>query len=155
VTLEHIFKPRIFFPDKPDLISDSELVRKYSGVFVAGEKEGTTIAFGYAAESYLDYGVPGMFLPAFIFGIFMGVVYAGILRLFRHRDIAVSVVTVICWLSLYLFERSWSKTLGLAGTLVIYVGALTYLFDRIWYERFRNAQDNEWGGQPQFVDHEA
>lgn len=155
VALEHIFKPRIFFPDKPDLISDSELVRKYSGVLVAGAEQGTTIAFGYAAESYVDYGLPMMFVPAFVFGMFMGLVYGGILHYFRHRDIAVAVVTVICWLSLYLFERSWAKTLGLAGTLVIYVGALTYLFDRFWYERFRNERHPDWGHAPQLADHEA
>lgn len=154
-TLEHIFKPRIFFPDKPELISDSELVRKYSGVLVAGADQGTTIAFGYATESYVDYGIPGMFVPAFIFGMFMGMVYGGILHGFRHRDIAIAVVTVTCWLSLYLFERSWAKTLGLAGTLVIYVGAITYIFDRFWYERFRNEQVTDWGQPPQFVDHEA
>src|SRR5262245_6256919 len=62
-TLEFVFAPRLFFPDKPDIKSDSEMVRKYSGVWVAGEDTGTDIAFGYAAESYIDFGVPWMFLP--------------------------------------------------------------------------------------------
>src|SRR5262249_18721833 len=58
-----------------------------------------------------------------------------ILRVFRHRDLAVSVSTVIAWLSIYLFERSWAKTIGLTGTLLIYAGGLSLLLDRLWYEK--------------------
>ena len=36
---------------KAVLPSDSEMVRKYSGVYVASTEEGTSIAFGYAAEA--------------------------------------------------------------------------------------------------------
>ncbi len=138
-TLEFTFEPRIFFPDKPEVGSDSDLVRKYSGVHVAGEESATDIAFGYAAESYVDFGVPVMFIPVFIWGTFMGVVYASIYKYYRHRDIAVSIGTVICWLTLYLFERSWVKTIGLGGTLIIYVGGLSFLMDRLWFEKFRTA----------------
>lgn len=142
-TLRFVFMPRVLFPDKPEVGSDSELVKKYSGVWVAGADENTDIAFGYAAESYIDYGVPGMFLPVFIWGTFMGVCYAGMFKYFRHRDIAVSVTTVICWLTLYLFERSWAKTIGLGGTLIIYVGSLSFLLDRLWFEKFRTAYVEE------------
>jgi hypothetical protein len=129
--------PRVFFPDKPEVGSDSELVRRYSGVWVAGAAQDTDIAFGYAAESYIDFGVPMMFLPVFVWGTFMGICYAGMFTYFRHRDIAVSVTTVICWLTLYLFERSWTKTIGLGGTLMIYVGSLSFVLDRLWYQKFR------------------
>jgi hypothetical protein len=136
-TLKFTFMPRVFFPDKPEIGSDSELVRKYSGVWVAGANEDTDIAFGYAAESYVDFGVPVMFVPVFIWGTFMGICYAGMFKYFRHRDIAVSVTTVICWMTLYLFERSWTKTIGLGGTLMIYVGSLSFVLDRLWFEKFR------------------
>ena len=46
--LYHLVTPRIFFPNKPDLPSDSELVRKYAGALVAGLDRDTSIAFGYA-----------------------------------------------------------------------------------------------------------
>jgi hypothetical protein len=135
--VEHLVTPRILFPDKAVLGSDSDLVRKYSGVWVAGEKEQTSIAFGYAAESYVDFGVPLMFAPVCVYGILMGVAYAGLLRTIRHRELAVAVTTVIVWLSLYLFERSWVKTIGLAGTLMIYVGGLSLLLDRVLLARIR------------------
>ena len=48
-----------------------------------------------------------------------------------------SVTTVICRLTLYLFERSWAKTIGLGGTLMIYVGSLSFVLDRLWFEKFR------------------
>jgi hypothetical protein len=136
-TLQFVFMPRVFFPDKPEVGSDSDLVRTYSGVWVAGADQDTDIAFGYAAESYIDFGVPWMFLPVFIWGLFMGICYGVMFKYYRHRDIAVSVATVICWLSLYLFERSWAKTIGLGGTLMIYVGGLSFVLDRLWFEKFR------------------
>jgi len=141
--MTHIMSPRVFYTEKRGLVSDSEMVRKYAGVFVAGEKENTNIAFGYAAESYVDFGVPLMFVPVFIYGLMVGVTYQGFLRMIRHRDLAIGLVTVICWLSLYLFERSWVKTLGLAGTLIIYVGALTFVVDRLWLQKFKNLHSQE------------
>lgn len=136
-TLRYTFEPRIFFPDKPEILSDSEMVRRYSGAMVAGQNEGTDIAFGYAAESYIDFGVPGMFVPIFIWSLFIGVTCALIFREYHHRDIAVSIATVIGWFSLYLFERSWTKTIGFGGTLIIYAGGLCYILDRLWFEKFK------------------
>jgi hypothetical protein len=137
-TLKYTFEPRLFFPDKPQIQSDSEMVRKYSGVMVAGEENNTDIAFGYAAESYVDYGVPGMFLPSLVWALFIGVACSLVFREYHHRDMAISVVTVIGWFSLYLFERSWTKTIGFGGSLLIYAGGLCYLLDRLWYEKFKN-----------------
>jgi hypothetical protein len=137
-SLRFVFMPRLLFPNKPNVKSDSELVRKYAGVMVAGEESNTDIAFGYAAESYIDFGVPFMFLPMFVWATFIGAACSLVAREYRHRDLAVGVVTVIGWLSIYLFERSWAKTIGLGGTLLIYAGGLCYILDRLWFEKFRN-----------------
>lgn len=128
--LKHIVTPRILFPDKGALLSDSEKVRKYSGVFVASTEENTTIAFGYAAESYVDFGMPWMFLPSVLFGIVMGAAYRYVFRVIYHHELAVGLATVVFWLSLYLFERSWVRTLGITVTLLIVVGALGLVLDR-------------------------
>jgi hypothetical protein len=126
----HLITPRVLFPDKPELPSDSDMVRKYSGVWVAGAEENTSIAFGYAAESYVDFGIPLMFIPVFVFGALMGVAYQWFFTTIRHRDLALGLVAVIFWLGLYLFERSWVKTLGLNVTMMVYLGGLTFLIDR-------------------------
>src|SRR6185503_7132858 len=54
--LVHVVTPRVFFPEKAELMSDSDKVRKYSGAFVAGRESNTSIAFGYSAEAYVDFG---------------------------------------------------------------------------------------------------
>jgi hypothetical protein len=129
--LEHVLMPRILFPEKPNLVSDSNMVRKYSGVWVAGDKQGTSIAFSYAAESYIDFGLVGMFFPVLLYGLVMGMAYEALLRFILNREIAVGVVTAIFWLSLYLFERSWIKMLGASGTLVLVLGTLGLAVDRL------------------------
>jgi hypothetical protein len=129
--ITHVVTPRVFFPDKAPLPSDSDMVRKYSGIYVAGNEENTSIAFGYAAESYLDFGLPWMFVPILIFGIAMGAIYAWFLRTIWHRELAVAVVIVVFWMSMYLFERSWANVLGMAASLIIYVGLPIVLLDHL------------------------
>lgn len=139
--LVHLVTPRALFPDKGELPSDSEMVRKYSGVYVAGVEQNTSIAFGYAAESYVDFGVPLMFVPSLAFGLLMGAMYQWFLANIRHRELAIGLVTVVFWLGLYLFERSWVKTLGTTLTLMVYLGGLTFLVDR-WL-MIRTAREEE------------
>jgi hypothetical protein len=128
--LQHIAQPRLLFPDKKELESDSLLVRKYSGVFVAGPEQNTSIAFGYAIESYIDFGIPLMFVPVFFFGTFMGASFKWLATNIKHREIAIAVLTVIFWLALSPFNRAWARTLGMSGTLLIYLGGAGYLVDR-------------------------
>ena len=128
--LVHVVTPRFLYPNKPDLISDSELVRKYAGAQVAGSETNTSIAFGYTAESYVDYGLPWMFIPIIIFGFLVGMTFQMWSSVIQHRDLAVALTTVMYWMALYLFERSWAKTLGLTVTLMVYLGGLVYLVDQ-------------------------
>jgi hypothetical protein len=129
--LTHLVTPRIIFPDKPMLQSDSEKVRKYSGVMVAGLEQNTTIAFGYASEAYVDFGVPLMFLPVLVFGLIVGGLYAYFSSAIRHRDLCVAFTTVTFWTSIYLFERSWAMMLGSTLGMVVYLGLPTVLLDRV------------------------
>lgn len=128
--VEFAIKPRILFPDKGILPSDSGEVRKYAGVMVAGARQGTSIAFGYAAESYCDYGVPEMFLPIFLFALLMGLAYGWFSRRIRHRDLAVTVTTVVFWLIMYQFEMAWVKRIGLMGNLLLFLGIVAIASDR-------------------------
>jgi len=134
--LTHIVTPRVFFPDKPELPSDSDSVRKYANVHVAGRESNTSIAFGYSIESYIDFGVPMMFLPVFAFGLFVGAAYALFRRLIWHRELFVAFATVAFWLSVYLFERSWATMLGSTMSLLIYLGPPVVLLDRFLLVRF-------------------
>jgi len=128
--LTHIVTPRIFFPNKGELPSDSDEVRKYSGLHVAGREVNTSIAFGYAAESYIDFSVPLMFVPMFGFGVFVGFCYTLFRSLIWHRELFVAFATVSFWTSLYLFERSWATMLGVTVGFMVYLGGPIVLLDR-------------------------
>lgn len=129
-TITNILTPRFLFPDKGNLASDSEKVRKYSGVWVAGREVGTSFAFGYAAESYVDFGIPLMFLPIFFYGLAMGVVRRHLASRIRHTDLRDGVIAVIFWSSLYLFEVSWVMMVGLAIVQIVAIGGVALLVDR-------------------------
>ncbi len=129
--LVHIVTPRVFFPNKAELPSDSEEVRKYSGVHVAGRETNTSIAFGYAPESYVDFGIPLMFVPVFGFGVAVGFLYALFRQLIWHRELFVAFATVTFWLTVYLFERSWATMLGVSLGFMVYLGVPVVLLDRL------------------------
>ena len=141
--LTHIVTPRIFFPDKGELPSDSDEVRKYSGVHVAGREVNTSIAFGYAAESYIDFGVPLMFVPVFAFGIFAGFCYGLFRSLIWHRELFVAFATVSFWSSLYLFERSWATMLGVTVGFMVYLGGPMLLLDRFLLIQYGKQQTQD------------
>lgn len=149
--LLHAVTPRFLFPDKAELINDSELVRKYSGVWVAGSEEGTSIAFGYAAEGYLDFGVPLMFLPVLLFGLAMGAVFASFLRMIHHRELAIALVVCVFWYNLYLYEKAWAKLIGTSVATLVYLGGVAYLLDR-WVLTEKSKQAANFVGLPAYPD---
>ncbi len=71
---EHVFKPRLFFPDK-ETIDDSQLTSKYTGRDFSGEEQGASFSLGLVAERYIDYGPYLMFFPIFGFGFLIGFIY--------------------------------------------------------------------------------
>ena len=128
-SVRHLLTPRLLFPEKDTLPSDSEMVRKYSGVWVASSDQDTSVAFGYAAESYVDFGLPWMFVPVLFYGLLMGIAYQSLFQVIRNRELAIALVTTVFWCALYLFERSWIKTLGFSVTLIVYLGGVGFLLD--------------------------
>ena len=70
----HPFTPRLFFPNKP-ITDSSAITNKYSGQRVAGWESGTQVSIGYFGESYIDFGLLGMFFPLAIYGAIAGAVY--------------------------------------------------------------------------------
>jgi hypothetical protein len=137
--LTHVVTPRVFFPNKGQLPSDSDEVRKYAGVQVAGREVNTSIAFGYSAEAYIDFGLPWMFLPVFAYGVLAGFFYAVFRSVIWHRDLFVAFATVSFWMSLYLFERSWATMLGVTIGFMVYLGGPMVLLDRFLLIRYQSA----------------
>jgi hypothetical protein len=125
----HVLRPRLLFPDKAPVMHDSDKVRRYAGISVAGLEKNVSIAFGYVIESYIDFGVPLMFLPIFLWGCFMGWAYRASLVWSRNRELSIAITCVIFWKSLYLFEKSWDKMVGESVTLILFLLVAVKCYD--------------------------
>jgi hypothetical protein len=115
--LEHVFKPRILFPDKK-VIYDSDLTSKYTGISFAGRDEGVSFSLGYVPETYIDFGPVYMFIPIFFFGLLVGWMYKTLLLK------GYNIVWGICY-SAPIFQYAWmfpvpgTKLLGWSITYLV------------------------------------
>jgi hypothetical protein len=124
--LRHIVIPRFLFPEKLNLGGDSWLVWKYAGARVADEKQGTSVGLGYMAEFYIDFGVPGMFLPLFAYGLFIGLVYQSIHLVAPSSALFHSVITVIFLQHFTSYEGELAKLWG--GLMQTWIMFLLFLY---------------------------
>jgi hypothetical protein len=97
--LEHVLKPRILFPDK-QVIYDSDITSKYTGISFAGRDEGVSFSLGYVPEAYIDFGPVYMFIPIFFFGLLFGWMYKTLLLK------GYNIVWGICY-SAPIFQYAW------------------------------------------------
>jgi hypothetical protein len=114
-TVLHVLQPRLFFPDKPPLPSDSELVIKYVGDRFANTQsssEGTSVSLGYLAELYIDFGPLGSLAGMFIFGLVFGRSYRFVCSSTSLPAIVAFGLGVILALPMIQFEASLTKIVG-------------------------------------------
>lgn len=131
--IDHVFKPRIFFPEKPPL-SDSDVYMRLARRFSAEEvRAGTSISVGYMAENFADMGFPGM-----LFGIAgVGLLLAGgvrILMSFRLPNAMRegAVVAFVYSIGKDGVEGSMPKTLGATVMFIaVFVVLNKLLFPRV------------------------
>ena len=118
----HVLQPRLLFPDKPEL-DDSEVTREYTGLYVAGVEEGTSVSIGYFGESYIDFGAFGMMIPIFLVGLFWGSIYRLFLVTGRFRVVGAAIATSILAVSAFNVGVSSVKLVGgsLMAVLVMLV----------------------------------
>ncbi|WP_187770848.1 hypothetical protein, partial [Cognatilysobacter lacus] len=121
--IENAVLPRLINPDKR-VIDDSERTSLYSGTRVAGASEGTSISLGYIAESYIDFGPVLMMLPLALWGVFVGRVYAILLRATRYPLLGYGSGAVVVGLGASVLESSNLKmvagvVLGFLALLVV------------------------------------
>jgi len=122
--MEHIFKPRILFPDKK-AIYDSDITSKYTGVQFAGKDQGTSFSLGNVAEAYVDFGYYFMFIPIFFYGLLLGYMYRTLLLK------GYNIIWGLCY-SAPIFQFAWSfpvpLTKYLGWSITYFVGF--YLINR-------------------------
>lgn len=132
--LKHVFMPRVLFPNKPNLGGDSWLVWQYAGIPVAGASQGTSVGLGYMPEFYIDFGVPGMFGPIFLYGLIVGLFYR-VLRTFSPSPSFYHSAVAIVFLENFLsFEGEIAKLLGGLVMAFVVFNAI-FFFAGSWLHR--------------------
>ena len=123
----HVLRPRILFPDKPILPSDSEITMQYTGEMLASGQQGTSISLGYMAENYIDFGRYGMFAPILLLGMLWGFVYLYFVTRPRMLLFAYGFTTTIL-IHTYQFEMAGIKLLGTVLSKFILMAVIFYAF---------------------------
>lgn len=116
-------QPRFLFPDKANLGGDSWLVREFAGIYVAGDESETSVGLSYLAEFYIDYGVFGMIVLAFLWGALGGTAISIFARASPSREIFFAL-TIVTLTQYYMsFDGSFIKLLAglLQRTIVLSV----------------------------------
>lgn len=123
---QHTFMPRLFFPDKPRLPSDSEHTMRYTGLNLAGDAQGTSISIGYVGDSYIDFGQWGLFVPVFLLGVLWGLMYTYFMKKARVQLFGYAFATAVL-INAHLFEIVALKLIG-GTTLAFLLFALLLKF---------------------------
>lgn len=139
--------PRVLFPEKPVLESDSTYTRRFAGVLVA--EGGTSISIGYMAEFYADWGLQGMWLSIFAYGCWIGLM-AAVLRRFTPMPVLhVGVLTVVV-LVVVDFEHQFIKGFAAINASVVFTLVMLFAM-RPWLNRVLDVTGDP-GEQPARLD---
>ncbi len=116
----HVLQPRLLFPDKPPLPSDTELAARYTGLPLneGNNASATSISLGYLAELYVDFGLFGALAGAFLIGLLWG----GIIKFIRASTSAPSIVNAGLAVMLMMSAK------GVEQGIVKFVGAFLTTF---------------------------
>jgi hypothetical protein len=118
--------PRFLFPRKESLGSDSTLVRRFTGLQVAGEEQGTSIGLGYLIEFYVDFGIPGMLLGPFVFGLLVGIAIRTIALVAPSKPMYLGVIAAIMVQHFMSLDGNLAKIVGGLITAFCVQGALLF-----------------------------
>jgi O-antigen polysaccharide polymerase Wzy len=122
-TVLHVIQPRLLFPDKPPLPSDTEIAVRYSGIqFDQGGNAATTsISVGYVAELYVDFGIVGTLVAMFILGLVAGRAVRYLAASTTLPAVLNSGLAVMLMMSVASFEQALAKMIGAAVTTIVVI----------------------------------
>ena len=125
--VEHTFKPRFLFPDKPDLGSNSWLIWQYTGMEAAGAESDTSIGLTYMAEFYVDYGQYYMFVALFGWGLIIGLAYTALFLLSPSHLLSCAAAMVLLSQPFSSYEGEIAYMLGGLVQVLVVMGAALLL----------------------------
>jgi hypothetical protein len=110
-----VIEPRLFFPDKP-VYEATVKTNKYTGFKYAGLKQGSSFSLGYFADSYIDFGYVGMFIPLILIALFVVFIYR---TLYGFSKINLLIRFAVINVALNDFNAFESDGLFLIGRLLL------------------------------------
>jgi ABC-type thiamin/hydroxymethylpyrimidine transport system permease subunit len=127
--------PRIIFPNKAPLPSDTDIMAKYSGLRNVWDAN-TSISLGYLAELYVDFGIIGAVFAAGIIGALIGAA-CRYLQSRKHASVLlVAGVCIIPSLAIGYFGQAYAKFIGsfvfaLAVAVFVQVAVIPGLYSKL------------------------
>jgi dolichyl-phosphate-mannose--protein O-mannosyl transferase len=95
---------------------------------IAGADRGTSIGIGYIAESYVDFGPVGMFIPIALLGAFYGLIYRQFVIKSRYRLVGCGIATAVLVFGGNVVETSNVKLVGGNLTALIVLTMFYFIF---------------------------
>ena len=105
--ISYYLVPRFINPDKESL-DDSKHTNKYTGLGLSGKNRGTSFSLGSFADAYIDFGPVLMFIPIFLFGFLVGLLFKFLYR----PDLWGLIFTVPFFLLINIYGLDTTKALG-------------------------------------------
>jgi hypothetical protein len=126
----HVVTPRLLFPDKAELPSDTIMTAYYTGLEQAlWATASTSISIGYLGELYIDFTIWGALLAVFSLGLAYGRCY----RAIRNYPYVPEFINYgLCMMIALAFASFETSLIRLIGTLGTTVTAALVLQRMIW-----------------------
>ncbi|HRN78736.1 MAG TPA: hypothetical protein PKY29_01350 [Ferruginibacter sp.] len=133
-TMSYALTPRMLNPDKP-IFEATVKTRKYTGLAYAGHRQGASFSLGYFADSYIDFGMFGMFIPLLILGLFYGRTYYYFVRKSSPNILFNYAVVCAIFMEFIAYEVDSTKLVGrLFATLLTFF--LLQIFFFPWLHKY-------------------
>lgn len=124
--LLHVVQPRLLFPDKMPLPSDTDVLVKYTGMPFQWDKK-VSVSIGYLGELYVDFGVVGAIFATFALGLILGRAHRAFVRNSQLNALLAYAVFMLPALSIAYFGTAWVKLLS----ELIYALAIAAILNRV------------------------
>ena len=119
-TLEFSLTPRILNPDKPNYEA-SVKTTQFTGIGYSRASQGVSVSLGYFADSYVDFGYIGMFVPILLIGFLFGSTYFYFIKKSSNNYIFNFAVVGAMYMEFFAYEMDSTYLAGrLFATLVTF-----------------------------------
>ena len=119
--ITHILMPRILFPGKPPLPSDTAVMVTYTGLPPMWDLSRVSISLGNLTEMYIDFGVFGALILEFLLGCIVGAIALSLSKSPRCPPLISAGFCVMLVLPICYFGTALPKLVGSFGFSVIMI----------------------------------